>query len=45
LAAVGIDLVGTTADFGSFGPWTALPINHLFCENRRTRGVESAKTG
>src|SRR5580693_5764741 len=36
LAAVRIDLVGTTADFRAFGPRRSLPINHLLCENRRT---------
>jgi hypothetical protein len=38
LAAVRIDLVGTTADFRAFGPLRSLPINHLLCENRRTAG-------
>jgi hypothetical protein len=38
LAAVRIDLVGTTADFRHFGPRSPLPINHLLCENRRTAG-------
>src|SRR5580693_1874163 len=38
LAAVRIDLVGTTANFRAFGPRRSLPINHLLCENRRTAG-------
>jgi hypothetical protein len=36
LAAVRIDLVGTTADFRGFSPSLPFPINHLLCENRRT---------
>ena len=38
LAAVRIDLVGTTADFPRFDLTQPLPINHLLCENRRTQG-------
>jgi hypothetical protein len=38
LAAMRIDLVGTTADFRRFGHPQPLPINHLLCENRRTQG-------
>jgi hypothetical protein len=38
LAAVRIDLVGTTVDFRPFGLRRSLPINHLLCENRRTAG-------
>jgi hypothetical protein len=38
MAAVRIDLVGTTADFRAFGPPRSLPINHLLGENHRTPG-------
>src|SRR5215471_11539060 len=38
LAAVRIDLVGSTADFCCFGPPHPFPINYLLCENRRTQG-------
>src|SRR5262245_35815729 len=38
LAAVRIDLVGTTAVFCRFGPRPSLPINHLLYANRRTAG-------
>ena len=38
LAAMRIDLVGTTVDFRPFGHPQPLPINHLLCENRRTQG-------
>jgi hypothetical protein len=38
LAAVRIDLVGTTADFRAFGPRRSLAINHLLCENHTTAG-------
>ena len=36
LAAVRIDLVGTTADFRCFGPRLPLPINYLLCQICRT---------
>src|SRR6185437_7876233 len=38
LAAVRIDLVGTTADFWRFGLRHPLPLNHLPGENRETAG-------
>jgi Helix-turn-helix domain len=38
LAALRIDLVGTTADFRRPGPQRSLPINHLASENRGTAG-------
>jgi methylated-DNA-[protein]-cysteine S-methyltransferase len=38
LAALRIDLVGTTADFRRFRPPQPLPINHLLSENRGTQG-------
>jgi len=38
LAALRIDLVGTTADFRRFSPRHPLPINHLSCENSGMRG-------
>jgi hypothetical protein len=38
LAALRIDLVGTTADSRRFCPRHPLPINHLLCENRETEG-------
>jgi len=38
LAALRIDLVGTTADFRRFDPRQPLPINHLICENREMQG-------
>jgi hypothetical protein len=38
LAALRIDLVGTTADLRRFGPPYSLPRNDLLCENRGTAG-------
>jgi hypothetical protein len=38
LAALRIDLVGTTADFRRFSPLHPLPINHLSCENSEMQG-------
>jgi len=38
LAAVRIDLVGTTADFRRFGPQRSLPFNDLPSENPGTAG-------
>src|SRR5689334_2230155 len=38
LAALRIDLVGTTADFRRFRPPQPLPINHLLGENCGTQG-------
>src|SRR5438105_6152512 len=38
LAALRIDLVGTTADFRRFGPRRALPFNDLPDENSGTAG-------
>ena len=39
LAAVRIDLVGTTADVRPPGPRRPLPLNHLPGENHRTEGM------
>ena len=38
MAALRIDLVGTTADFRCFGRQRPLPLNHLLDENRGTAG-------
>jgi hypothetical protein len=38
LAALRIDLVGTTADFRRFSPRHPAPINHSICENRGMQG-------
>jgi hypothetical protein len=44
MAALRIDLVGTTADFWRFGAWRSLPLNDLPGEIPERR-VESAKLG
>jgi hypothetical protein len=44
MAALRIDLVGTTADFRRFGAWRSLPLNDLPGQIPERR-VESAKLG